>query len=455
VAATADIVHLLRRTEYVARPERVAALTPGTYASAVDDVLNVPAGGIPIPAGLEYHDEDNSYSQYQQAVQWWFERMARTSTRPIQEKMAFFWHGHFCSEWGKVSDTGAMMQQNKLFRDSALGNVRTLAQAMSIQPAMLRYLDNDQNRKSSPNQNFGRELLELFLLGVGNYTEADVEAATLAWTGHGIDGNTGQYQFRLDRHDTNPKTFLGQSISDGPDVINVVLGPTAVIAVGPNAGLPSRVVAARFLSKKLWEAFAYQAPSAAFVNALGDVLVANDFAITPWVKAMLNHSEFLSTTARQGLVKTPVEYITGLLYHTGIAASVAHPEWYAEDMGQAMFYPPNVSGWKINGYWINASAAAARASFAGNLRWRVQTGRGPSVPLTLRAGTWAWSDLDAMPSPAFIDTFAAAFDLQLSAATRNALIAWSDTEKTSWGQRWSRSSNGLLLTMIAPEMNVA
>jgi hypothetical protein len=172
---------------------------------------------------------------------------------------------------------------------------------------------------------------------------------------------------------------------------------------------------------------------------------------------MLNRSEFQSTTAREGLVKTPVEFIAGLLYHTGIAASVAHPEWYAEDMGQAMFYPPNVSGWKINSYWVNASAASARASFAGNLRWRLQTGRSstPSVPLTLRAGTWTWAELDAMDSAPFIDTFSAAFDLQLSAATRNALIAWSNTEKTTWGQRWSRSSNGLLLTMIAPEMNVA
>jgi uncharacterized protein (DUF1800 family) len=455
VAATDEIVHLLRRTEYVARPERVAALTPGTYAAAVDDVLNVPAGGIPIPAGLEYHDEANSYSQYQQAVQWWFERMARTSTRPIQEKMAFFWHGHFCSEWGKVFDTGAMMQQNKLFRDAGLGNVRTLAQAMAIQPAMLRYLDNADNRKNSPNQNFGRELLELFLLGVGNYTEADVEAATSAWTGHGIDGTTGQYVFRPTHHDSTPRTFLGRTVSTGPDVIDVVLGPDAVIAVGPNTGTPARVVAARFLSKKLWEAFAYEAPSTAIVNALGDVLVANNFEITPWVRAMLNHSEFLSATARQGLVKTPVEYIAGLLYHTGIAASVAHPEWYADDMGQAMFYPPNVSGWKINRYWINASAAAARGSMAGLIRWRLQTGRSATTALTLRPGTWNWADLDAMPSPAFIDTFAAAFDLQLSAATRNALIAWSDTEKTSWGQRWSRSSNGLLLMMIAPEMNVA
>jgi uncharacterized protein (DUF1800 family) len=368
--------------------------------------------------------------------------------------MAFFWHGHFCSEWSKVFDTGAMMQQNKLFRDGGLGNVRTLAQAMAIQPAMLRYLDNADNKKSSPNQNFGRELLELFLLGVGNYTEADVEAATSAWTGHGVN-SSNQYEFHPNQHDSTVRTFLGQSISNGPDVINVVLGPTATIAVGPNAGLPSRLVSARFLSKKLWEAFAYQAPSAAIVNALGDVLVFNDFNITPWVKAMLNHPEFLSTTARQGLVKTPVEYIAGLLYHTGIAASVAHPEWFAEDMGQAMFYPPNVSGWKINGYWVNASAVAARASFAGNLRWRLQTNR-PSAPLTLRAGTWTWAQLDALSSAGFVDTYASAFDVQLSTATRNALLGWADSEISKWGNpNWSRSSNGLLLTMIAPEMNVA
>jgi uncharacterized protein (DUF1800 family) len=455
VATAEQIVHLLRRTEFVARPERVAELIPLTYEQAVDNVLAVPAGGVPIPAGLEYHDKDSNWSQYSQAVQWWFERMARTAPRPIQEKMAFFWHGHFTSEWGKVFNTGAMMQQNKLFRDGALDNVRTLAQAMAIQPAMLVYLDNSENRKHSPNQNFGRELLELFLLGVGNYTEADVEAATLAWTGHGITNwETYQYVFRPEQHDTSTKTFLGRPIADGPDVINVVLGPDAVIAVGPNSGVPSRVVAARFLSKKLWEAFAYQNPSATIVNALGDVLVSNNFNIKPWVKAMLMRSEFQSGAASQGLVKTPTEYIAALLYHSGVAASAAHPEWYAEDMGQAMFSPPNVSGWKINGYWINASAAAARAAFAGNVRWRLNTGR-PTTPLTLRAGSWTWGQLDEMTSATFIDTLAAAFDLQLSAATRNGLIAWSDREKTSSGQNWSRSANGLLLTMIAPEMNVA
>ena len=148
--------------------------------------------------------------------------------------MAFFWHGHFCSEWGKVFDTGAMMQQNKLFRDGGLGNVRTLAQAMAIQPAMLRYLDNADNRKNSPNQNFGRELLELFLLGVGNYTEADVEAATSAWTGHGLN-SSNQYVFTASQHDSTVRDVPRSAGLDGPDVIDVVLGPD-----GDDHGRPQR-----------------------------------------------------------------------------------------------------------------------------------------------------------------------------------------------------------------------
>ena len=110
--------------------------------------------------------------------------MAFDSPRPLQEKMAFFWHGHFCSEFGKVGDAEQMRLQIDLFRKNGLGNVRDLAKPMSTQVAMLRYLDNNQNKKTSPNQNFARELMELFLLGVGNYTEADVEASAAAWTGH-------------------------------------------------------------------------------------------------------------------------------------------------------------------------------------------------------------------------------------------------------------------------------
>ena len=287
--------------------------------------------------------------------------------------MAFFWHGHFTSEWGKVYDTGAMMQQNKLFRDDGLGNVRTLAQAMAIQPAMLRYLDNADNRKSSPNQNFGRELLELFLLGVGNYTEADVEAATLAWTGHGIE--LGHRPVRVPPRPTRhhrprrssatrsrrPGRHRRRARSDSGD-------RRRAQRRARRRGLWRPASSARSCGSRS----PTRRPPATIVNAsqrsrgqrLRHQAVGEGDAVL---------AEFHSATARQGLVKHADRVHRRRCCTTpAIAASVAHPQWYAEDMGQAMFYPPNVSGWRINGYWINASAVAARAEFAGNVRWRLQ-----------------------------------------------------------------------------------
>ena len=141
--------------------------------------------------------------------------MAHDSARPFQERLAFFWHGHFCSEFGKVGSSMLMREQIDLWRRDGLGDVHALATTMSTQVAMIRYLDNNQNKKSSPNQNFARELMELFLLGVGNYTEADVEASTAAWTGHTDQWNDEltPYRWRADWHDATPKDFLGQRIN--------------------------------------------------------------------------------------------------------------------------------------------------------------------------------------------------------------------------------------------------
>jgi uncharacterized protein (DUF1800 family) len=457
VAELTDVVHLLRRAEFVARPERVAALTAADvdYAAAVADVLDVAPGDVPIPDEIATHRDGETWEQYQFAVHWWIERMTRDSARPVQEKMALFWHGHFCSEWDKVFDTGAMLAQNALFRTEALGNVRRLAQAMAVQPAMLRYLDNDRNTQRSPNQNFARELLELFLLGVGNYTEADVEAATRAWTGHNLD-SAGRYVFVGSKHDAGDKTFLGRTGAwDGPDIIDIVLGPDAVIAVGPNAGTPSRVVAARFLSTKLWKAFASEHPTTAVVHTLADVLVAHDFDVRPWLAALLEHPEFRSPTSRTGLVRTPTELIVHLLYHSGVRAADAHPEWYADGMGQALFHPPNVSGWKTNGYWVNTSAIASRAAFADRIRWLLLAGRSSGRPLALRAGSWTYAELDGRTGASLVDLFASAFDLPLSTATRDALVAWTAGEVRTWGIDWWRTPNALLLTMVAPEVGVA
>ena len=208
-----DIEHLLRRTEFVARPGRVQHLSGlATIDAVVNDILAVDAG----PGAVTFTEAEN-WRRGEQLTHFWLDRMAHDSSRPIQEKMSFFWHGHLCSEFGKVGSAELMREQIDTFRFSALGNLRSLVTTISTQVAMLRYLDNNQNRQSSPNQNFARELMELFLLGVGNYTEADVEAATAAWTGHTDQWDTDQYVWRADWHDGSPKQFLGRTINDGGD----------------------------------------------------------------------------------------------------------------------------------------------------------------------------------------------------------------------------------------------
>ena len=163
-----DIEHLLRRTEFVARPARVTELLAlPTREAVVDNVLGVPAD----PRSVVLV-EPSDWERSEEYTHFWFNRMAHDSPRPIQEKIAFFWHGHFCSDLSKVGTAELMQQQIDLFRYQGMGNLRTLAKTMSTQVAMIRYLDNNDNRRTSPNQNFGRELMELFMLGVGNYTEA-------------------------------------------------------------------------------------------------------------------------------------------------------------------------------------------------------------------------------------------------------------------------------------------
>ncbi|MBI5087482.1 MAG: DUF1800 family protein [Actinobacteria bacterium] len=248
MADAADIAHLLRRTEFVARPARIAALSALSLDDAVTDVMNVALNANPqLPPELAVHNSSDSYNQRVAAFHWWLDVMA-TRPRPFQEKMTLFWHGHFTSEWEVVQRCDHMMSQNQLYRTAGLGNFLPLTQAMSLEPAMLIYLSNATNVKGAPNENFARELLELFTLGVGNYTQDDVAAAARAWTGHNYNSQVHAYEFRSSRHDTTNKTFFGTTKNwDGPDIVNEVLRDNAV----------SRGIAARLIAKKLWEFFAY------------------------------------------------------------------------------------------------------------------------------------------------------------------------------------------------------
>ncbi|MCU1394065.1 MAG: hypothetical protein JWM34_2493 [Ilumatobacteraceae bacterium] len=431
----ASITHLLRRTEYVARPGRIAALVAKpSLAAAIDDILDVTTP-VALPTDLDHDIDDHGWDQYIEAMQWWFDRMVDSPT-PIQEKMTFFWHGHFTSAWNKVNSTYMMMTQNKLYRDQALGNYATLTQAMALQPAMLEYLDNTENRKGSPNENFARELLELFTLGIGNYAESDVEAAAKAWTGHGIDWTEGSptylhYLFTSGQHDNSQKTFLGRTANfNGPDIINEILvnNPTA------------KLIASRFIIAKLWEYFAHPDPPVAVLDALQAGFAAN-WDIKALLKSMFLRDEFYATTATQGLVRSPVEWVVAMLYQTGLRSTDLDPQWYVGYMGQTPFNPPNVAGWKSNAYWINTTTIGARAEFAQGVTWHLRD---------------QYDGITSMSITDAVTTMVNLFGLApLSATSQAALTGYLTAQRAAVHNDWWEPTNLLTMSMMAPEMHMA
>ena len=454
MAEAAQIEHLLRRTEFVARPGRVAALAPSSIEAAVDDILDVPAN----PGSVTFSETEN-WRRGVELTHFWLDRMAHDSPKPIQERMAFFWHGHFCSDLTKAGSAGLMREQIDLFRTEGLGNLRELAIAMSTQVAMLRYLDNNQNKATSPNQNFARELMELFLLGVGNYTEADVEASTAAWTGHTDRWDTDQYVWRAEWHDGSSKQYLGQTINQagdptlhGAETIEVVLGD-GVVPVGPNAGRPTREVAAEFVSKKLWAEFAGTPIPPAVLSRLRQTALDHDFDITPWVRELLTSPEFYAPDVSPGRVRTPVEYVVAALVATGQRSEGGTPLWLMEGMGQRPLFPPNVSGWKHNGYWVNASAMAKRTDAARQFAWQSMRGywNGDGL-IHLAGGTIAKTEIDETyrDRPAdLVDRFLDLMHLSVSSDSRDALVAFATAS-----ERWERSDL-LALILVSPDFHLA
>ena len=433
MADAADVAHLLRRTEFVVKPARLAELVAVSRDAAVDNVLDTGLNGATsLPGNLTYHDANNGWEQYVTATNWWLQMML-DRPRPIQEKMTLFWHGHFTSAWSDIQRTDHMMHQNQLYRSQALGNFRTLTQAMALEPAMLVYLNNADNRKGSPNQNFARELMELFTLGVGNYTEDDVEAAARAWTGHNADWPAYTYQFYATRHDSGQKTFFGTTKNwNGPDIIDEILRD--------NAG--KKLVAARYITRKLWDFFAYPGGPSNVINALADVFVANNLEIKPLMQALLKHPEFYSAAAKQGLVRTPAEYMVALRYATNVGFDVLGPTWMGERMGQQLFNPPNVAGWKHNAAWLNTSALSARAYMARAVTWPIRN-------------SGVFNHLDGLSTSAAVDAVTAYFGLTgLSTASRTALVNALAAERAV-PYNWWATTNLITMTMLVPEFHMA
>jgi uncharacterized protein (DUF1800 family) len=298
--------------------------------------------------------------------EWFLDRMIQSPAQ-LQEKMTLLWHGHFTSAYQKGVTARQLANQNALFRDNALGNLRDLTQKVSQDPAMLRYLDNGQNVKSHPNENYARELMELFTLGIGNYSEADVRESARAFTGWGFD-RSGDFRDFPQRHDDGSKTFLGQTGNfTGTDIVNIIFKQPA---------------ASRWFAQTLLNFFVYNDPEPALIDQVAALLRKNDFNVQPVMAILLRSNVFYSERAYRALVKSPVQFVVGSYQLYGIKQADPVALGALRRMGQILFLPPDVKGWDGGAAWLNSQTMLTRENFASSLQAKM--GDAPWIQTALR-----------------------------------------------------------------------
>jgi len=284
---------------------------------------------------------------------WWLGEMLATPS-PLTERMTLFWHNHFATSQQKVKLPQLMYRQNVLLRREALGNFATLLHAVAKDPAMLLYLDNARSRREAPNENFAREVMELFTLGVGHYGEKDVKEAARAFTGWSVDPQTGAYRYRPFFHDAGEKVVLGhRGELGGDDVIDILL---------------ERPETARFIAAKLWREFVSPTPDPAEVERWAAVFRDSRYEVKPLLRAIFMSDAFWSPDHRATLVKAPVDVVVGTLRLLDIHPADLRPAAVAcAALGQNLFAPPNVKGWPGGDAWIDSATLLGRRQFVERL----------------------------------------------------------------------------------------
>ena len=282
---------------------------------------------------------------------WWAERMLDTH-RPLEAKMALFWHGHFATAQSKVRDYRKMLLQIEMFERHATGNFGALLVAVAKDPGMLYYLDAGVNVKGAANENFAREVMELFTMGVGHYTERDVREAARAFTGwyfENLDFVVNEAQ-----HDDGPKTFLGRTANfDGVDVLEIILEQT---------------VTAEYIASKIYRFFVREDPSPALQTQLGAILRDNDYELRPLLETIFLSRDFYSATSYGAHVKGPVVHVVTMLKQLGAEDVPGVPDFNDTTiaLGQHLLNPPSVAGWAQGRAWITPALLQERGNVAFN-----------------------------------------------------------------------------------------
>ena len=358
------VAHLLRRSGFGATKAELDHFAAMGQTAATEAILNYSkTSNAALESQLPTIDLGGTPQPTAAAIQaWWLQRMAQ-SARPLEEKMTLFWHGLLTSGLDKAGPA-QLFTQNQLFRGMALGNFDDLLKAVSKDPAMMVYLDTETNRKGKPNENYARELMELFTTGIGHYTEDDVRESARSFTGWTLQGgkqlryaSASQLVPRL--HDAGVKTFMGKTGTlTGDDIVEMLVR--------------LRATAVR-LSTRLFSFFAYPNPDQEIVNHLADTFQKAHYNVGAVVHEIFTMDAFYSDKAYRALVKSPADLVAQTLKATGAnargytaAAAAMAP------MGQVLFYPPNVAGWPGGSSWINSSTLLNRINFANAAAQRSQ-----------------------------------------------------------------------------------
>jgi uncharacterized protein (DUF1800 family) len=358
------LAHLYRRAGFGATPSELKAAEKLGFSATVDKLLAgltekdragdalklpylTPLAQASIP-GFEYDD----YDEFMKLSSWWLDRMIVSDT-PLREKLVLLLHNQFPTSYAKVNSADLMYNQNELFRKLGAGSFETLTQAVAKDPAMLIWLDTGTDHKAHANENFARELMERFTMGVGNYTEEDVRQGARAFTGWELDYTTGEFYFNRYDHDNGEKDYLGhRGRWQGQDIIRIATHTRA---------------SSKWIVARLWSFLAYPVTPGSRVVAELAPKYKRDLNIASLIEAILRHPNFVSATAMKGLVKQPIEYLVGTLRLLGLttaAFSEGTLVWLLSSLGQQPFVPLNVGGWGQNQYWLSTAASNAQIALA-------------------------------------------------------------------------------------------
>ena len=363
--------HLLNRTSFAAQTNEIDDYARLSRAQAVDRLLGETrrTAAYPAPTWTAKYERvyrpDMTQEQRMQANRrelvergleirtWWVAEMLSTPS-PLTEKMTLFWHNHFATSQQKVRSASLMYRQNVMLRNYATGNFGAMLREVSKDPAMLIYLDGAQNRKGAPNENFAREVMELFTLGEGHYSEQDIKEVARAFTGWSIDADAGEFRFRRPTHDDGSKTVFGKEGKfNGDDIVTLLLQQPAT---------------SEFIVSKLWREFVSPEPDVATVAQLAATWRAANYEMKPLLRAMFLSEAFWASANRGVLVKSPVDLVVGSLRQ--FRFSVEDPAPFAvilRQLGQDLFNPPNVKGWPVGDAWLNTTTLLARKGFLNRL----------------------------------------------------------------------------------------